>query len=119
MLIRRGGGFKQSEVTPYSVYLDRRAFMIGAAALALGPKAGETAQEAAGQALQAMPNPAYRLEDSPTPLKDVTSYNNFYEFGVNKDDPARLAGTLRPRPWTVKVDGLCAKPKTYDVDEIM
>ena len=119
MLIKRGGGFKDSDVTPYAVYLDRRAFMLGAAALALAPAAGETAPVPAGQALQAAPNPAYRLEDSPTPLKDVTTYNNFYEFGVNKEDPERLASTLRPRPWTVKVDGLCAKPGNYDIENIL
>ncbi len=119
MLIKRGGGFKESEITPYDVYLNRRAFMVGAAALALGPRVGEATPPPAGQALKAAPNPVYRLGDSPTPFKDVTSYNNFYEFGVNKDDPARLAGTLKPRPWTVKVDGLCARPGTYDFDEIL
>ena len=119
MLIKRGRGFRDSDVTPYAVYLDRRAFMLGAAALALAPAAGEAAPAPASQALQAAPNPAYRLEDSPTPLKDVTSYNNFYEFGVNKEDPERLAGTLKPRPWTVKVDGLCAKPGNYGIEDIL
>src|SRR5215831_14985406 len=110
---------KENEVTPYQVYLSRRTFMAGAVAFALAPGAGEAATPPAGQALKGEPNPAYRLADSPTPLKDVSSYNNFYEFGVNKDDPARLAHTLKPRPWTVAVDGLCAKPKSFDVDEIM
>ncbi|HEV8439270.1 MAG TPA: protein-methionine-sulfoxide reductase catalytic subunit MsrP [Methylomirabilota bacterium] len=119
MLMKRGGGFKEREVTPYDVYLNRRAFMLGAAALALAPRPGEASSAPAGPPLKATPNPAYRVEDTPTPLKDVTGYNNFYEFGVNKEDPARLAHTLRPRPWTVKVDGLCAKPKTYDIDEII
>ena len=101
MLIKRGGGIKEREVTPYDVYLNRRAFMLGAAALALAPGGGEAAAPTAGQPLKATPNPAYRVEDAPTPVKDVTTYNNFYEFGVNKDDPARLAHTLKPRPWTV------------------
>jgi len=118
MLIKRGGGFKESEVTPHAVYLNRRAFMLGAAALALAPPVGEAAPPT-GQPLKAAPNPSYRLGDPPTPFKDVTTYNNFYEFGMNKDDPARLANTLRPRPWTVKVDGLCARPRTYDIDEIL
>ena len=119
MLIKRGGGFKQREVTPYDVYLNRRTFMVGAAALLLTPGVGDAAQAPAGQALKAATNPAYRLGDSPTPLKDVTSYNNFYEFGVNKEDPERLAGTLKPRPWKVTVDGLCAKPRTFDIEEIL
>ena len=118
MLIKRGGGFKESEVTPHAVYFNRRAFMLGAAALALAPPVGEAAPPT-GQPLKAAPNPAYRLGDPPTPFKDVTTYNNFYEFGMNKDDPARLAGTLKPRPWTVKVDGLCLKPKVYDIEEIL
>ena len=119
MLIKRGGEFKQREVTPYDVYLNRRTFMVGAAALLLTPGVGDAAQAPAGQALKAATNPAYRLGDSPTPLKDVTSYNNFYEFGVNKEDPERLAGTLKPRPWKVNVDGLCAKPRTFDIEEIL
>jgi len=120
MLIKRGGGLKGSEITPHDLYLNRRAFMLGAAALTLGPRGGEAAAPPAGQQpLKAAANPMYRLEDPPTPIKDVTSYNNFYEFGVNKEDPARLAHTLKPRPWTVRVDGLCAKPKTYDIDDIL
>jgi len=119
MLIKRGGGLKDNDVTPYDVYLNRRAFILGAAAAVLAPRPGEAAPPPAGQALQATPNPAYKLDDPPTPLKDVTSYNNFYEFGVNKEDPARLAGTLKTRPWTVNVEGLCAKPKVFDIDEIL
>jgi methionine sulfoxide reductase catalytic subunit len=119
MLIKRGGGLGERDITPNGVYLNRRAFMVGAAALALAPRVGEASTSPSGQPLKATPNPAYKVADAPTPLKDITSYNNFYEFGVNKEDPARLAGTLKPRPWTVKVDGLCAKPKTYDIDDIL
>jgi sulfoxide reductase catalytic subunit YedY len=119
MLIRKAQRFKDSEVTPYAVYLSRRAFMLGASALALAARVGEAAPSSPGAALKATPNAAYHLADPPTPLKDVTSYNNFYEFGMNKEDPERLAGTLRPRPWTVKVDGLCAKPRSFEIDEIL
>ena len=119
MLVKKGGGFKGSEITPYDVYLNRRAFIFGAAAaLALGP-GGEAAAQPAGQPLKATPNPAYKVEDPPTPVKDVTTYNNFYEFGVNKEDPARLAQTLKPRPWSVRVDGLAHKPQTFDIDDIL
>jgi len=119
MLIRKAQGLKHSDVTPYAVYLSRRSFMLGAGALALAARVGEAAAPSTGTALKATPNATYHLEDAPTPLKDVTSYNNFYEFGMNKDDPERLAGTLRPRPWTVKVDGLCAKPRSFQIDEIL
>ena len=119
MLVKKGGGFKGSEITPYDMYLNRRAFIFGAAAaLALGSDDAAAAQPA-GQPLKATPNPAYKVEDPPTPLKDVTTYNNFYEFGVNKEDPARLAQTLKPRPWSVRVDGLVLKPQTFDIDDIL
>jgi sulfoxide reductase catalytic subunit YedY len=119
MLVKRGGGFKSSEITPHGLYLNRRSFIAGAAtALALGLR-GEASAQPAGPPLKALPNPAYKLEDALTPLKDVTTYNNFYEFGVNKEDPARLAHTLKPRPWAVNVDGLAHKPKTFDIDDIL
>jgi methionine sulfoxide reductase catalytic subunit len=119
MPIKRDGGVTEREVTPYDVYLNRRMFMLGVTALALAPRVGAAAPSPAGHELKAAPNPAYRPQDPPTPVKDITTYNNFYEFGVNKDDPARLAGTLKPRPWTVKVEGFCAKPRAYDIDEIL
>ena len=119
MLVKKGGGFKSGEITPYDMYLNRRAFIFGAAAaFALRPD-GANAAPPAGQPLRATPNPAYKVEDPPTPVKDVTTYNNFYEFGVNKEDPARLAQTLKPRPWSVRVDGLALKPQTFDIDDIL
>jgi sulfoxide reductase catalytic subunit YedY len=113
---------RYSDVTPETVYLSRRELMAGAAALVmLGCDAGTDATAAAptGAPLQATPNPAYKVADAPTKVEAATTYNNFYEFGTNKDDPARLAGTLKPRPWHVQVDGLCAKPRTFDVDELL
>ena len=120
MLVKRGGGFKSSEITPYDVYLDRRAFILGGATAALALGAGaEAVAQPTGQPLKGAPNPAFKVDDPPTPFKDVTTYNNFYEFGVNKEDPARLAQTLKPRPWSVKVDGLVHKPQTFDIDDIL
>jgi sulfoxide reductase catalytic subunit YedY len=57
--------------------------------------------------------------DRPTPYEDITTYNNFYEFGTGKDDPARNAHTLRPRPWTLRVEGEVHRPRTWDLDEIL
>jgi sulfoxide reductase catalytic subunit YedY len=122
MLIRRAPMFKESEVTDERLYLDRRTFLTGVGALTVSA-AGAAAEAAApppvGQPLSARPNPEFRLADPPTRREDATTYNNFYEFGVDKDDPARLAGTLRTRPWTVQVDGHVAKPRTFDVDELL
>ncbi|MBI4392004.1 MAG: protein-methionine-sulfoxide reductase catalytic subunit MsrP [candidate division NC10 bacterium] len=119
MLIRRAPDIKSSEITDYRLYLNRRAFLKGAAALALAPAVRAAAAPPAGQPLKAARNPAFTVEDAPTDFKSVTSYNNFYEFGPNKEDPARLAHLLKPRPWTVVVDGHVKRPKTYDVDELM
>jgi len=124
MLIRRASQprFRWSDVTDHTLYLSRRAFMLAAATTALA--AGERVDAApaappAGALLKATRNPAHTQPDPPTKLQDITSYNNFYEFGVNKDDPARLAHTLRPRPWSVEVGGLVAKPHRFDIDELI
>ena len=128
MLIRRPPTFRSSEMTDEKLYLDRRRFIAGAAALGLAGGAvtdalladiAEGAKAPTGAPLKATRNPAYVNPDAPTKIEDVTSYNNFYEFGVNKDDPSRLASSLKARPWTVKVEGLVGKPKTYDIDELL
>jgi sulfoxide reductase catalytic subunit YedY len=120
MLIRHAPRFRSSEITPERLYLARRSFIAGAGALIVGAgAAGGEAATPAGAPLKAARHEALSLKEAPTKFESATTYNNFYEFGVNKDDPARLAGTLRPRPWTVKVDGLVAKPRTFDVDELL
>ncbi len=113
----RGEDIPASEITEERLYLDRRAFIAGAAALALVPS-GASAQGNLAL-LKAAKNPAFTLPDALTSYKNVTSYNNFYEFGANKEDPERLQASLKTRPWTVKVEGLCAKPKTFDIEEIL
>src|SRR5256886_1425047 len=114
---------RYSDVTPEKLYLSRRELMAGALALAaVGGEAASAPAAApapAGAALPATPNPAYRVDDAPTKFEAASTYNNFYEFGVNKEDPARLGHTLKPRPWHVQVDGLVARPKTFDVEEIL
>jgi sulfoxide reductase catalytic subunit YedY len=69
--------------------------------------------------LPAARNESLSLKETATKFESATTYNNFYEFGVNKEDPAREAHRLRPRPWTVQVDGLVHKPKTFDIDELL
>jgi methionine sulfoxide reductase catalytic subunit len=122
MLIRRAPRFAASEITHPTLYLSRREWITGAAtALALSPHPSAAAGPAA-PALAALPatrNPAVSLSEAPTKFEAATTYNNFYEFGVNKDDPSRLGHTLRPRPWTVQVDGFVGKPKTFDLDELI
>jgi methionine sulfoxide reductase catalytic subunit len=119
MLIRRAPRFAASEITDPTLYLSRRELIAGAAAaLALSPGPGAAAAPALAT-LAATRNPAFSLSEAQTKFEAATAYNNFYEFGVNKDDPSRLGHTLRPRPWTVQVDGFVGKPKTFDIDELI
>jgi len=119
MLIRRAPRFTSSDVTDETLYWSRREWIAGAtAALALLPSEA-TAVVPPGPPLQAARNEELSLREPPTKFEAATTYNNFYEFGVNKDDPSRLGHTLRPRPWTIHVDGLVHKPKTFDVDELI
>ncbi len=118
MLIRRAPDIKSSEITDYKLYVNRRSFLVGAASLALAPSSLAAATPV-GQPLKATRNKEFVVEDPPTKFESITTYNNFYEFGVNKDDPSRMAHLLKPRPWTVEISGHVARPKTYDVDELM
>jgi len=97
-----------SEITPEEVYLRRREFirMAGAAAV------GVVAPSVAGRV-----NP--QGDDTLTPYDNVTTYNNYYEFGTDKEDPSRNAGTFKPRPWTVEVSGHVARPARYDLDDLL
>src|SRR5438132_8866620 len=110
---------KHSDVTPEPVYLYRRAFMIGAAALVVAGGASAAAAPPEPGPLKATPNPKFRIDDPPTKYESATTYNNFYEFGTDKSDPAHHAASLRPRPWSVVVDGLVAKPQRLDIDEVL
>jgi sulfoxide reductase catalytic subunit YedY len=116
MLIRHGGDLTENDVTPQDIYLRRREFMTGAVGAGLGlalPAGAAMAAPLKGAASR------YSTTEKLTPLKDITGYNNFYEFGVDKDDPAREAGRLKTAPWTVKIDGECAKPGTYNLADFL
>jgi len=108
-----------SEITPRHVFEQRRRLLKSAAAgLAFAPSIDALAQSAATQKLPGRRSGLSTME-KPTPYKDVVSYNNFYEFGTEKDDPARNAHTLRTRPWTVHVEGEVLKPREFDIDELL
>ena len=114
-----------SEITPREVYEGRRAFLAKVAATAVaGSSLWEMAtREAFAQdAVQKLPatrNPAFATNEKQTPFEDATHYNNFYEFGTDKSDPAANAHTLRTRPWTVQVEGEVKKPMTLDLDRLV
>ena len=113
-----------SEITPQAVYQERRQFIARmAAGAAVGSALWELANREAfaqqGGALAAKRNPAFVVPDQPTSLRDATHYNNFYEFGTDKGDPAEHAGKLRTRPWTVAVEGEVARPQVFDIDALL
>ena len=112
MWIRKGAELRWSDVTPRDVYMNRRRFLAAGAGL-LVPGA------LAGTKLTVASKSPFSTSEKVTPYEAVTTYNNFYEFGTQKDQPAKLAGSLRTRPWTVAVEGAVAKPRTWDVDAIM
>jgi sulfoxide reductase catalytic subunit YedY len=119
MLIRHPDDIPPSEITPPEIYRARRRFMQGMGTLAAGAALGVAPDVQAGVPLTGVRTSAYRLNDEKTPYKAVTSYNNFYEFGTDKDDPAANAGSLRTRPWTVAIEGEVGHPGIYDIDALL
>jgi sulfoxide reductase catalytic subunit YedY len=128
MLIQKKSDIPGSAITPKAAYMNRRAFMAAAAtglgAAAAGKALRGLAQPAAVEAqdlqkLATVKSPLSTTGLALTPLEDITHYNNFYEFGVNKDDPAKNAWKLHTRPWSVQVEGLVSKPKTFDIDTLL
>ncbi len=124
MLIRKPGDIPSSEITPQHVWNNRRRFIAAAAATAgvvalegkrlLRP---EAAVEAATK-LTTVKSPLSTPGLTPTSYKDITSYNNYYEFGTGKSDPSENAQHFQTYPWSVKVEGLVQKPKTFSIDQL-
>ena len=108
-----------SEITPPEIYRERRRFMQGIGALAAGTALGTMDEAHAGIKLDGVRANVYKLDEPRTPYKDITTYNNFYEFGTGKGDPAENAGSLRTRPWTLAIEGEVRKPKTWDIDALL
>ena len=112
-----------SEITPKAVFENRRELIKSAAAgafgLALAPWFSRDALASNPQKLAATLNPNFSVKDEPTSYKYVTTYNNFYEFGTDKSDPAAYAKTLQTTPWTVTIEGLVKKPVTLDIDALL
>jgi len=117
MLIRRPADIAPSEITNQTIYRQRRNFMTGAAALgvsALLPKEGFATTK-----IPNVKKSAYRVNEDLTPYKDVTTYNNFYEFGTDKASPAIQSRDFVTKPWAVTVDGLVNKPSTFDLESLL
>ena len=125
MLIKRPGDILSSEITNESVYLKRRdllkiAGITAAGALSSHPVfAGDTGTGATGKVLTGVQKSHYSTEKAPNSWSDVTTYNNYYEFGTGKEDPSRNAVDFEPRPWSVAVKGECDKPGSYDYEDLV
>ena len=128
MLIRRALDIPTREITDHRLYLRRRDFMAGGAAtLASGLLAGTStalvgcrSEAAVGPAaLAGIQKSKYTVDEKQSTFEEITTYNNFYEFGTDKEDPAHHAGTLRTRPWTVAFEGEIAKPLVIDIDTLL
>src|SRR3984885_13703823 len=105
---------RYSQVTPKSEYLNRRRFLASAAAAAFGANAGF-----AGTRLTGVTKSPFSTTEPVTPYEAITGYNNYYEFGTGKGDPAKNAQKFQTNPWTLVIEGNVAKPKTLDLDAIM
>jgi sulfoxide reductase catalytic subunit YedY len=104
---------KWSAVTPKMDYLNRRQLLAGVGAMALGAMAGPAMAKIATK-----PS-AFSTDEVPNTLEEISTYNNFYEFGTGKGDPAEHAHQLTTDPWSVKIDGLVDKPGTYDLADVI
>src|SRR5262245_12955724 len=125
MLIGRKTDILSSEITPQGVYARRRELLIKAAGalgvLAAAPALSlfcEPRTARAGTKLANVHKSAYTANEDLTSLKDISTYNNYYEFGTEKTEPSENAHTLKTRPWTVAVEGEVKKPKVFDIEEL-
>ena len=129
MLIKTASDIRSSEITDKKLYFNRREFIRAtagtAAAVAAGAIGGEALLEAAppaahGRKLENVKkSPLSVVDEKANTWEQITTYNNYYEFGLDKSDPARNAYTLRPKPWTVSIEGEVAKPQTVDVETLL
>lgn len=127
MLIKNASDIKSSEITPKDLYMNRREFILAASAAALSAGAILSGLDASlslssANAADKFPNLSksfFSTNEKLNSLKDITTYNNFYELGTDKGEPAQNAKYLTTRPWTVSVEGEIKKPKTYDIDALI
>ena len=127
MLIKRPSDILPSEITPAEIYARRREFMklaaagsiLGATGLLASGAGAQTVKTLGLQKLENVAKSALSTNEKPTEYKHVTSYNNYYEFGTEKEEPARYAKALKVRPWSVVVEGEVAKPRTFGIEELL
>ncbi len=128
MLMKKPQDIRSSEITSRTNYINRRQFMTGAVAAGAALAGGFVLRrnlestpsvEAAGAKLSGIVKSQYSTSEKPTSFKDITNYNNYYEFSTDKYEPSGMSAHFRTRPWTVAIDGMVKKPKTLDIDTIL
>jgi len=123
-LFRRPPGhsaaIRPSEIPSRAVYEARRELLKSAVAAGVVSAIGlPRTTDARGQALEYRRNERYSTDEAPNSYEDITTYNNFYEFGTDKSDPARRSGQFEPRPWSVKISGEAERTGTLDLEELL
>jgi len=130
MLIKRAADLRESDVTSKELYLRRREFIRGTGTAVMAAAAGTAFGSSVFAAPAEAQNPnafkfpevkkgPFGTDEKQNSYRDATTYNNFYEFGLDKGDPAQYSKSLKPRPWSVVVEGQCGKPGTYDIEDIL
>jgi methionine sulfoxide reductase catalytic subunit len=120
MLIKLAADLRWRDATDRGLYLRRREFLQAIGAVAAGSAiAASTAEAAHGAKLPNVKKGPFGTDESQTPYEAITTYNNFYEFGIDKDAPSRNAGSLKTRPWHVTIDGAVAKGGTFAIDDLV
>ncbi len=123
MLIRRPPDIPSSEITDERTYVGRRDFLqavgIAAAGLAVGATPLDAQSSRRPPKLENVVKGPFGTTEAMTPYEEVTTYNNFYEFGTDKSSPSQTSGSFRTRPWTVKIDGECNHPADYELDDLI
>ena len=123
MLIKKPSDIQPSEITSETNYLNRRQFMragsIAGASLLAGPAFSAVVPEGKRARLPDVGKSPFSTSEKPNSYEDITTYNNFYEFGTGKDDPFRNAQDFEPRPWSITIDGHAEKTGTFDFDDFI
>lgn len=121
MIFKPPADILPSEITSESAYLQRRDFLkYSLSSAAIASSSSVFSREAhAFQAVNSDQSTGFYTDESLTPYNDVTSYNNYYEFGMSKTDPARYAGQLTTKPWSVTIEGLVVKPGVYNLEDLL
>jgi sulfoxide reductase catalytic subunit YedY len=121
MLIKNPADIRYSEITPKHIYMNRRSFLAGVPAAFLGAREllSPSARALAGTKLPNVQKSKYTVSDKQNSYQDVSTYNNYYEFGTDKSDPAQYAKNFKTVPWTVTVEGACNKPRKFTIEEIL